>query len=133
MAKGACNCGAVSFETTAELSDVYMCHCSICRRATGSNGIAVLIVDNDQLQWTSGEDLIQSWKKPDADWEMWFCSRCGSPVPGSNDEQRMFVPAGSLVEGYDELVVAHHIWVDSKAPWDEIGDDGRQHPEGFNA
>lgn len=40
MAHGQCNCGAVSFTVTTELSDVIVCHCSFCRRATGSNGIA---------------------------------------------------------------------------------------------
>jgi len=27
--------------------------------------------------------------------------------------------------------VAHHIWVGSKAGWDEIGDGGRRHLEAF--
>jgi hypothetical protein len=43
----------------------------------------------------------------------------------------MFVPAGAIVEGADKLRVAHHVWVGSKAAWDEIGDTGKQHPEGF--
>jgi len=131
MAHGECNCGAVSFEITSEISDVIICHCSICRRATGSNGIAVLIVNNDDFRWTSGEELITSWKKPDADWLMGFCRNCGSPVPDANDESRMFVPAGSIKDGGESLTVKHHIWVDSKAAWDEIGDSGRRHPEAF--
>ena len=49
MVQGRCNCEAVSFIIDAELSDVIVCHCSICRRATGSNGIAVLIADNDSF------------------------------------------------------------------------------------
>jgi len=127
MAKGACNCGAVSFEIGAELRDVFVCHCSICRRSTGSNGIAVLLVPNEQLRWLSGEDSIATWKKPDADWQTWFCRICGAPVPGENDPAKMFVPAGSIIEGGEALKVAHHIWVDSRAVWDEIGDSGKQH------
>jgi hypothetical protein len=131
MARGECNCGAVSFEITTDLSDVIVCHCSICRRATGSNGIAVVVVDNNEFEWTGGEELITSWKKPDADWQTWFCRRCGSPVPGINDESRMFAPAGSIKDGGENLKVTHHIWVDSKATWDEIGDSGRRHLEAF--
>lgn len=127
MATGACNCGAVAFEIDADLEEVYVCHCSICRRSTGSNGIAVLVVDNGAFRWTRGEDQIATWKKPDADWQTWFCRVCGAPVPGINDEARMFVPAGLISEGGDALRVAHHIWVESKACWDEIGDAGRQH------
>ena len=133
MAKGACNCGAIAFEISRDLVDVFVCHCSICRRSTGSNGIAVVIVDNAHFRWLRGEHEIATWRKPDGDWQTWFCRVCGSVVPGINDDSRMFVPAGLLSEGDEALRVAHHIWVDSKAGWDEIGDDGRQHREAFSA
>ena len=131
MARGECNCGSVAFEVSAELSGVFVCHCSICRRSTGSNGIAVLVVDNDAFRWLRGEELITSWKKPGADWQTWFCRTCGSPVPGINDETRMFIPAGLISEGGETLEVIHHIWVDSKAVWDEIGDSGQRHSKAF--
>jgi hypothetical protein len=128
---GQCNCGAVAFEIDAVISDVFVCHCSICRKCTGSNGIAVVVVDNDVFRWTRGEELIRTWRKPGADWQTWFCSMCGSPLPGANDESQMFVPAGLITGGGESLRVAHHIWVDSKAVWDEIGDTGEQHREAF--
>lgn len=131
MATGACNCGAVVFEVTAEISDVFVCHCSICRRSTGSNGIAVVVVDNGAFRWTGGAEHIATWKKPDADWQTWFCRECGSPLPGANDNARMFIPAGLISNGGDGLRVMHHIWVDSKACWDEIGDSGKRHAEAF--
>jgi len=56
MARGECNCGAVAFEIDAELKDVYVCHCSICRRFTGAAGIAVLLVDNSAFRWLRGAD-----------------------------------------------------------------------------
>ena len=133
MAGGQCNCGAVAFEIDARLSDVFVCHCSICRRATGSNGIAVVLVDNSAFRWLKGEDQVASWKKPDADWQCWFCRVCGSPLPGANDASRIFVPAGLIADGGEGLRVAHHIWVGSKAAWDQIGDSGKQHHEAFKA
>jgi hypothetical protein len=66
MASGECNCGAIAFETTGGLPGVIVCHCSICRRATGSNGIAVVVVDNHAFRWIRGEEHIATWKKPDA-------------------------------------------------------------------
>lgn len=131
MARGHCNCGAVAFEVDADLKDVYVCHCSICRRATGANGNAVVLVPNAALRWTRGEEHIATWRKPVGDWQCWFCRICGSPLPGDNDPARKFIPAGLLSEGGERLRVAHHIWVDSKAVWDEIGDAGKQHPEAF--
>ena len=131
MTGGSCNCGAVSFEISGELKDVYVCYCSICRRATGSNGIAVLVVDNDRFAWTCDRTTIGQWKKPGTHWEMWFCRVCGSPVPGVNDASRTFIPAGLILNGGQNLKVAHHFYVDSRSPWDEIGDAGEQHPRGF--
>lgn len=131
--KGECNCGAIAFEVNTDLTDVYVCHCSICRRATGSSGIAVVVVDNSAFSWTRGLEHIGTWKKPHADWQTWFCTRCGSPVPGHNDAERMFIPAGLLIEGAGALQVKHHIWVGSKAHWDEIADSGMQHPQAFGS
>ena len=131
--RGHCNCGQVEFAVTNEVSDVYICHCSICRRATGSNGIAVVVVDNDRFRWVAGESQIASWSKPDGDWTMAFCRTCGSPLPGPNDPEQMYIPAGLINVGGENLAVAHHIWVESSAGWDEIGDAGRQHPREFEA
>jgi len=129
--RGQCSCGEVAFEIDADVSGVYFCHCSRCRRATGSNGIAVVVVDKGAFHWTRGEERIATWTMPGTDWQKWFCPTCGSPLPGDNDPARMFIPAGLLDEGAEALVVIHHLWVDSRASWDEIGDGGKQHPTAF--
>lgn len=131
MTTGECNCGAVSFEISASPWGVFVCHCSICRRSTGTNGNAVLIIGNDNFQWKTGREEIATWHKPGHDWQTWFCRICGSPLPGVNDKERMFIPAGLLSEDDETLQVIHHIWVDSKASWDEIADSGQQHSGAF--
>ena len=133
MAKGECNCGQVAFEITSEISDIFVCHCSICRRSTGSGGIAVVVVENSDFRWLRGERKINTWSKPGHDWQTSFCTVCGSTLPGANDENRMYVPVGLISEGGEQLSVAHHIHVDSKAGWEAIGDDGKQHPGPFEA
>ena len=91
----------------------------------------MLVVDKDDFRWISGEQEISTWAKPGHDWQIWFCRVCGSQVPGHNDQTRMFVPAGLITEGDDGLKVIHHIWVDSRAGWDEIGDSGRRHSKAY--
>ena len=90
-----------------------------------------MLVPNEQLHWTRGRDHVVAWSKPGTDWHKWFCRTCGSPLPGPNDANQMFVPAGTITEGGDALRVVHHVWVGSKAPWDEIGDSGKQHAGRF--
>jgi len=131
MTLGECNCGSIAFETNAEISGVFVCHCSICRRCTGSNGIAVIIVPNDKFRWIRGEDLVTTWEKPDHDWLTSFCQICGSTLPGPNDDTNMFIPAGLINEEIENLRVIHHIYVNSKASWDVISDTGKQHLDSF--
>lgn len=131
MTIGQCNCGEVVFEITTDIKDVYVCHCSICRRNTGLNGIAVVVISNEHFSWIQGEKYIKTWVKPEHDWQASFCTHCGSSLPGKNDDTRMYVPAGLLSN--DNLKVAHHIWVDSKASWDEIGSIGIKHQQAFGS
>ena len=131
MAQGECNCGAVAFAIDTPLKDVYICHCSICRRWSGTNGMAVLVVANAAFRWLRGAEHVRTWRKPDADWDSAFCDVCGSALPVPNDPERIAMPAGLIVEGGADMKVAAHIWTDSRAPWDVIGDDGRQYSKSF--
>ena len=82
MLQGECNCGSISFAVNTEPEGIYVCHCSICRRHTGTNGNAVLVIDNADFNWLSGGSTIATWRKPGHDWQIWFCPTCGSQVPG---------------------------------------------------
>lgn len=64
MIVGECNCGAVRYQVDAEATGVHVCHCFICRRFTGTNGNAVVVVNNDKFAWIDGESHISTWKKP---------------------------------------------------------------------
>ena len=131
MATGECNCGAVSYHIGTEISDVYVCHCSICRKSTGGSGFSVVVIDKDAFSWISGRENVCYWKKPGHEWHTNFCRICGSQLPGENDARRIYVPVGTLTTGHEKLAVAHHIYVGSKACWEEIADVGVQHSEGI--
>ncbi|MFO1253780.1 MAG: GFA family protein [Inhella sp.] len=106
MLKGECNCGAVRFEIDGEPGGIYVCHCSICCRATGAHGIAVLVVPKANLRWLQDQEVIAQWSKPGADWHTWFCRHCGARVPGEKDANTLFVPAGTITEGGEGLARA---------------------------
>ena len=95
--------------------------------------MAVVVVKNEGFSWTHGHGAWNEWQKPGADWATRFCRTCGSTLPGENDAQRMFVPVGLLDANNLDLTIKHHIFVDSKAHWFEIGDTGEQHPKAFGS
>lgn len=132
MLMGECNCGAVSYEADSKVSDVFICHCSICRKSTGSGGIAVVIVASEKFKWAAGQEQVCYWSKPGHDWHTCFCKVCGSTLPGPNDERNMYIPVGTITKGGENLKVAHHLYVNSKASWEEIGDSGKQHTKGYS-
>lgn len=94
---GGCLCSAVRYKATGEVTRFYHCHCSRCRKATGTGHASNLFLAGN-LVWESGEDQIVSYKPPDAErFTNTFCSNCGGRVPRFIEKLGMvFIPAGSL-------------------------------------
>ena len=94
---GSCLCGKVRFTATGEESRFYHCHCTRCRKATGTGHASNLFLKGE-LNWESGEELVRSYKLPEADrFTNTFCTLCGGRVPRFIEALGMvFIPAGSL-------------------------------------
>ncbi len=95
---GSCLCGSVSYKITGTSKFFFHCHCSRCRKATGTGHASNIIMRPDTVTWTAGEDLLSSYKVPDAErFSTSFCRRCGSLMPRvAPDKSFAVVPAGSL-------------------------------------
>ena len=130
MIKGSCLCGAVSFELTREPVWAHNCHCQRCRKIRGGAFASNLFVPLDALRYTRGEDLLVSYKLPEAErFTHVFCKVCGSSLPFLNkDRGTAVVPMGSLDDD-PAYPPRAHIFVDSKAPWFTITDSLPQHRE----
>ena len=125
---GECLCGQVKYEIDGKISPIWLCHCSKCRRSTGSAFHASAVCRPEDFRWLSGADAVTEYEDSPG-YKTRFCSRCGSPVP-SHLEQRgsVFLHVGGL-DGDPGRSVSHHIFVASKAPWYEICDEHPQHDE----
>lgn len=131
MLKGSCLCGSVAFEIKGEVTDIYQCHCSICRKALGASGISVCLSNGDHFNWISGEQQIQLFKTQSG-YRSVFCKICGSHLPDPNPDGTTFwIPVGLLDSPNPGIKVGAHVYVDSKASWDVIGDDGVRYAAGF--
>ncbi len=125
---GKCLCGEVRFTLSGELPNLYQCHCSLCRKVSGSSSNAAFKVDLAQLQWDSGEQLIHEFST-ESGFKSHFCSRCGSPLPNlTANDSAWWVPVG-LLENGEGLRVGAHLFVASRAPWDVIADVGEHFDE----
>lgn len=59
--KGQCLCKAVQFNIEADSIGIYQCHCSECRKITGSASNSSCIVPASQFYWVQGESNISSY------------------------------------------------------------------------
>lgn len=123
MPTGSCLCGGVRYELTGALGPVALCHCGMCRRASGSAFATNASVPEAGFRLLQGDDLVRGYESsPGA--VRHFCGRCGSPLwkrdprlPG-----QMRIRLGSL-DGDPGVRPAFHWAVESKAPWFTITDD----------
>jgi hypothetical protein len=126
MIKGSCLCGGVRFELAKATAPFELCHCSRCRKVTGSAFFAGLGVRTRDFRLTSGADLIATYDAPilrePPPYRNSFCSRCGSPVPNPPPGAEWFeVPAG-LLDDDPGLRPDKHIFVEFNPPWHKIAD-----------
>jgi hypothetical protein len=115
---GSCLCKEVTFELVGEFEKFFFCHCSRCRKQTGSAHGANLFAKNAEFQWLSGKESVQTYQYPNSRFAKSFCKNCGSAVPSLRPNNMMVVPAGSLDCDVD-FAPTGHIHMASKANWDE--------------
>lgn len=127
-AGGSCLCGAVAYAVDGPLTFMRNCHCSRCRKARAAAFAANLFVAESGIRFTRGEDLLVSFKIPEAQrFTQTFCRTCGGKLPRIDPARKLaVVPLGSLDDD-PGLRPREHIFVGSKAGWDEITDALPQH------
>jgi hypothetical protein len=124
--RGHCLCTQVEFEVAGTDFKLYQCHCSLCRRQSGSSANAATIAAESNFRWIRGEALISSWVKPSG-FRSDFCSVCGSPVPNAlRGLPWVWVPAGLLEDG-GKLEIMAHLHMASRASWDSSLPQGTCH------
>ena len=122
---GQCSCGAVGFKFSTVTLLAYQCHCSICRKATGSSFSTTLIAPENGFVWTRGEKQVSSYSKENG-YKVSFCSGCGSPVPNKFRGYPLFcVPVGSI-DGLPDINVIVKLHLGSRATWDKEKFEGKR-------
>lgn len=116
---GSCLCGKVNFEIDGGFESFYLCHCSRCRKDSGSAHAANLFSSTASLKWLSGQGAVTTFLLPNTRHMKSFCATCGSATPNLQMEGKLLmVPAGSL-DGDFSMNPTAHIFMSDKARWDE--------------
>jgi hypothetical protein len=120
---GRCLCGSVRFELLERPQSASYCHCTRCRRRTGSAASAQARVAPGGVRVTAGAELVQAFQPPDG-WAKEFCSRCGSQL-WSRDPATGAL--GVRLGAFDRdpgVRPSYRQFVAYAAAWEPIPDDG---------
>jgi hypothetical protein len=115
---GGCACGRVRYSARIDSDDAYLCHCRMCRRATGSVSIAFTNLTKADIAWDGEPDWYASSpiaRRP-------YCRECGTSLGfeypdganmdltiGSFDDPSRFRPKSHFgAEGI------HRFWLDTE-------------------
>ena len=122
---GSCLCGQVRYVVEGSFDRFYLCHCSHCRKDTGSAHAANLFSSTAKLTLLAGENSITTFKLPDTRHIRSFCAICGSALPVAGFSM-ITVPAGSLDTDITQTPDGH-IFTASRATWDQIVNSAPQY------
>lgn len=116
---GRCLCGGVRFEVDADTRRMRFCHCTSCKKLSGSGGTVNVRVRSAGVRILEGRDLLTTYQPSEGSAKT-FCSRCGSNMFGGGWPDSEFCSV--RVTTFDEErspVEKHHLFVESIAPWEE--------------
>lgn len=118
---GQCLCGAVHYAVDDAFEYALNCHCSNCRRATGSAFKAFAGIARERLTLTRGEGELLIHGVPEAGDIR--CRACGSLLYSVVREAAyVHVTLGTLTDT-PSIRPGAHIFAASKASWFDITDD----------
>jgi hypothetical protein len=119
---GGCLCGAVRYSVRGDPVHVRRCHCSDCRKESGS-AFTVYAVWPVEAFEISGE--LSSYDNRG------FCPRCGARLLDTSDPEQRFIEIrlGSLDEAPFELRPDDEIWVRRRERWIPPLDGAAQYDE----
>jgi hypothetical protein len=124
---GGCLCGEVQFELTESPIDGGYCHCEQCRRTGGGLFGANLKFNKSSFKFITGKPKYLVLRLA----RRGFGKNCGSPLLFMFDENKVWVPIGSLDRPsdwpFDKEGWCGHWYVEEKVDWYKICDDLPQH------
>ncbi|MGE6103539.1 GFA family protein [Aeromonas veronii] len=117
-----CLCGAVALTLPDQFDYMGNCHCSECRKFSGGDYASVGGLDGNKVTIVKGIDAISRYRKS-AETTLAFCRHCGSSLFSQKSSSGKINLRLGVLDDVPSQRPAFHIFVGSKAPWHQIGDD----------
>jgi hypothetical protein len=96
--RGKCLCGDIEFQAEEVPGMVFNCHCTRCRKSTGSAFATQVFAQRSSLKFIKGKDKLTEYESTGG--MRTFCSKCGSRLMnyGKGDVDYLSVAISSIEE-----------------------------------
>lgn len=120
MYHGKCLCGEVQVTINGNISDIIHCHCSLCRKNSGTAYATNGFINAADFSIIAGEKSLSTFSFKPGRYRH-FCKKCGSPIYSANDDDisRFRIRLGLLDSDISERPNSHN-FVTSKANWEDL-------------
>jgi len=131
---GGCICEGVRYKVKGPARCVVHCHCSQCRRSYASLVGTGATIESDHIEIIKGEENLATYEfSPEV--RRQFCKKCGCSILYYDDRYPdvVFYFPSTLDDGIHPGHPEdneHHVFMDSKASWEEFEDSLPKHAEG---
>lgn len=123
MYHGSCLCGAIKVELKGTIEDIIHCHCSLCRKNSGTAYATNGFINACEFHVIDPQNKLGTFEfKPGKNRH--FCSVCASPIYSSNSDnpEKLRIRLGILDSAITERPMSHN-FVSSKGNWDDLDAD----------
>jgi hypothetical protein len=117
-----CLCGAVRLSLPDQFDYMGNCHCSECRKFSGSDYASVGGLDGDKVTIVQGEEVLSRYQKS-PETALAFCRQCGSSLFSQKRSSGKINLRLGILDDVPSQQPNFHIFVGAKAPWYRISDD----------
>jgi len=120
--QGSCLCGNVTLAMPDEFAYMGNCHCSECRKFTGSDYSSAGGIEAVKVRVVTGEEDISVYTKSE-NTQLAFCRHCGSSLYSLKPKTGMMNIRLGVLDSIPSNKPSFHIFVADKAPWFDIYDE----------
>ena len=120
---GACQCGAIKYQSTSEPVFGAHCHCQDCKKTTGAGHLSAILVPKESFTFEGKTSTYITPSDSGNNLHRNFCPTCGSNIfIFSEHHDGYFILAGTL----DDIEIFKpnaELYTKHRASWDHISDD----------
>jgi hypothetical protein len=117
--EGGCLCGALRYRIEPGPADSAYCHCTLCRRASGSPAVPWFTLPRARFSYVKGTPRRY---RSSATATREFCGSCGSPILFDPDGNPRIDISSATLDDPASVPPRYHIWRMSRIAWFETAD-----------